>query len=239
MIQRDYKHGIEKIALGLHAVFESIAALRGLQVGQPLAETAIKVAAFGVQANDFLTLQQFLPQVIAWGDHAPQVRWTQTPFGHPGNWREDAASFSLKAFLDVALKIQNAEWIPGPIKFDVLYEHKITALKDDVKIWSLHLNPSESLTHSAVPQERRVIKRLAKGESLRGSVYMANKRGLFEALMGPPPEKEELFIMVPPPNSGSGYVATEDVKVTCIPKENKLVKELFPQLPEIDWEENH
>lgn len=47
----------------------------------------------------------------------------------------DAAEFCIRTFLNVALRIQDAELTPSPTEFYLLYRHKITALKDGVEIW--------------------------------------------------------------------------------------------------------
>jgi hypothetical protein len=164
------------------------------------------------------------------------LKWEQEKFGHPGNWHEEAADFSLKSFLDIALKIQRTAWIPGPIHFAVLYEHRIEVLKDKAEVWNLPAGQETSLLLSGDLIQRKLIMTLSKGDVLRGSVSM-EKEDLFRTLTRKTPIKKELFIMAAPPQKLVGYVAKEDVKVTCVSQEDDSVKELFGTLPEIEWQE--
>jgi hypothetical protein len=130
----DFKSVLENLAMALYLLFKSNKALRNMIVGTPRAEDALKLAAFGVHANEFLVLQEFLPNVYDFViDRPAKIHWEQGKYGHPANWRQDAAEFCLNTFVSTALRIQDAEWIPGAIDFDLVYEHKITALVDDVE----------------------------------------------------------------------------------------------------------
>lgn len=109
----DYRGVLENLALALHSVFENNQALRNLRVGKPRAEDALKLSAFGVHANEFLVLQEFLPNVYySNSDNQAKINWEQEKFGHPANWRQNIAEFCLKTVVSVALRIQDAEWIP-------------------------------------------------------------------------------------------------------------------------------
>jgi hypothetical protein len=228
--QGNHRLALEKIAFGLHEIFKSNPAVRGLMVGHPRAEDAIKLATFGVQANDFLTLQHFLPRVISSGD-IPVIHWTQEEFGHPGNWRQETSAFCLRAFLDVILKIQHAPRTPGPARFDTLYEYKITPVKESAQIWNL----PEGVT-SWQNTRRNVLRTISKGEFLIGSVELLRSNPLMESVMGIPPRKEVLEVSSVVPDKIHGYVLQEDVNVVCVPKDNEYVRMFFPDLPEIEWE---
>jgi hypothetical protein len=132
--QKDnYRSVLEHLALAAHVLFLDNAGLTGLEVGVAKAGDAIKLSAFGVNGNDYLALQEFLPKVVVEVSHSePSIKWNQGRFGHPGNWRKSAAQFCLATFVTIALRIQNAEWIPGAIEFPLLYEHKIEAIRDGV-----------------------------------------------------------------------------------------------------------
>ncbi len=151
----NYHETLEKLGLALLSLFESNKALRNLRVGIPRAEDALKLSAFGVHANEFLTLQEFLPSVYKIGKEV-KINWKQEKFGHPANWREDVAEFCLKIFVSIALRIQDAEWIPTAIEFDLVWEHKITALVDNVEIVR-----SEKYSYPQKPPE--VVRTLRKG----------------------------------------------------------------------------
>jgi hypothetical protein len=217
-------------------LFRESAGLRSLSIGRADATDAIKLSGFGVHANDYLVLQEFLPEVREKRDDTLEVIWRQESFGHPGNWREDAAIFCLKTFLDVALKIQAARWIPGPIDFMVLYEQQVIALQDEVEIWrsrtsgTLHLPKDES--------DRVLVQKLTKGEVIRGHVSRHIRTSL-ETMMGIPATDEEILSVVwgqIGPRMEIGFVKASEVRVTCVPRDNGLVRQYFPDLREIPWE---
>jgi cellobiose-specific phosphotransferase system component IIA len=230
-----YKESLEKLGLAAETLFRSNQALRNLIVGKARAEDAIKLAAFGVHANDYLALQEFLPLITYDGDHYA-CRWDQVKYGHPGNWNRYAAQFSLKTFVDVAIRIQDADWIPGAIEFDFLYEHKITALFDRVEI--IQEKPGLGILGTINP-ERVVIKTLTKGESLRcqvsrkkvGFINFYQQLGNALKVEGEPPI---LSINCFDPIF-SGEVQADMVYVTCVPRDNALVREYFPDLPEVEY----
>lgn len=245
-VKGEYKNAMEKLALALHNLFCRNAALPLLPVEVPKAEDAIRLAAFGVHANDFLTLQGFLPRVLFLPEKPIEIRWVQAQHGHPGNWREEAARFCVKAFLDIALKIQSAPSIPGPIHFSLVYEHKIESLRDGVEIWNLPERQPNMPAQSRFFAERKPIRTLNKGEILRGSVSSETREASFLALAdylaegARALEKEELSISCSPPYGISGYVARADIRITCVPREDERVKGLFPglpALPEIEWDD--
>ena len=229
---------MEKLAIALHAVFMKNPALRQLSVGIPSAEHAIKLAAFGVHANDFLTLQQFLPKVILTLQGPPEIQWDQEQYGHPGNWDKDAARFCLETFLDVAIKLQSANWIPSPIHFSLLYEHKIEVLGDDVGIWSLPEDKPYTFNLKGEIINRKLITTLSKGTLLRGWVRLEKDTSLSGLFQEKDPKKEEVFIAAKIPQEIFGYLPKAHVKITCVPRDHEYVKENFSDLAEIPWQES-
>lgn len=231
----NYRQVLELLAKATYLLFEKNSALRSLQVGTARAEDAIKLAAFGVHANDFLALQDFLPEVFRTSNENILIRWKQESFGHPGNWREDTASFCLKAFLDLVLKIQNAGWIPGPINFLSIYEHEIEAIKDGVEIWSE--NWKGGLSGNL---ERQVVKVMEKGERIRGMVTREKKSSLNLLGLHQESDKEPEKISIISRKLFSEfsilYVFLQDVKITCVARESDFVKEYFPNLQNIDMQ---
>lgn len=227
----NYRQVLELLAKATYLLFEENNALRSLQIGIAIAEDAIKLAAFGVHANDFLALQEFFPQVYKKSEGDLSIQWNQGSFGHPGNWREDSASFCMTVFLDLTLKIQNADWIPGPISFLGVYEYKIEAIKDSVEIWSEDWESGVSLLSPA----RRVVKVLRKGESIQGHVHRETKSSLGALGFGSPQinnkEPEKISVIS---HGFFGYVVLQDVKITCVHRENDFVKEHLPNLPNVD-----
>lgn len=235
---KNYRQVLELLARAIYLLFEENNALRSLPVGVARAEDAIKLAAFGVHANDYLVLQEFLPQVSKSGEDI-SIHWKQERFGHPGNWRVDSATFCMSAFLDLSLKIQNTDWIPGPIDFLSVYDHRIEATKDNVEIVS---EIWESGPFATVSPAKKVTKVLRKGESIRGIVSRESKPSLGllgSTWLGQNKDKEPERISIISqelPEYAVGHVLLGDVRISCIPKENDLVKEYLPNLPTMDMQ---
>lgn len=237
-----YKESLERVALALYRVFEKNNAVRDIQIGIPRAEDALKLSTFGIPANDFLSLQEFLPSIhymLKEDDVIIGAEWEQGKFGHPANWTQVVAEFCLRTFLRVVLHIQDAEWIPGAISFDGVYEHKLTALEDDVEI----INKRE--VGDYLTGKKVIIRTLNKGEYLLGNV---EKKDTFYLYLMPnfPQEKipkptliyNNVSRIKDPRRDAviSGEAERDKVKVTCVPRDDDWVKKHFPNLPEIDFE---
>jgi hypothetical protein len=226
----DFKGVLENLAVALYLLFISNKALRNLVVGTPRAEDALKLSAFGVHANEFLALQEFLPNVSdVQIEGKSKVQWEQSRYGHPANWRKDAAKFCLNTFLGVALRIQDAEWIPGAIDFDLVYEHRITALFDNVEIVN---EVSDGLLGQ---RTRKVLRTLKKGESLRGKVE--RKSPSYSDFWGGGTilSYPSFFRFTNLSEMIIGEVESDKVSVACVPKEEDWLPKYFPDLPELEY----
>ena len=227
--QGDYKGVLEEVAFAMQTLFDSNKALRNLVVGHARAEDAIKLSAFGVHSNDFLALQEFLPSLIYRPGGAGRlfIKWSQGKFGHPANWTQSTAEFSLRTFVNVTLRIQDAEWIPGAIDFSFVYEHRITAKVDGVEI--VQERRRGGLLGSS---ERVVVRTLRQGESIRGDV--TEKRDSWLAMLeGREPEH---VLSIHNFDGGIwGEVEADKVDVTCVPRNRPFVQEHFPDLSELDY----
>lgn len=222
-----FKLCLAELALATHTLFRINQGLRRLDVGRSRAEDAIKLAPFGVHGNDYLALQEFLPSVREDATGTPLIVWDQGRYGHPGNWTEHNASFCLRTFVEIAIRIQNVPWIPGAIEFAFLYEHKVTALVDDVQI------VQEPGTGIFEPGNKVVVRTLSKGETLRAHVSKKTV-SLFEATSGRP--RAPILSIVILDDKLFGEVEADKVKVTCIPHDHPWVRDNFPKLPEIDYD---
>ena len=138
----DFKLALEEVGKALFvSLQEAPYHFATIQVGRARAEDALKLTAFGVSANDFLRLQEFLPIVLGSALNAsmrwesPEVSWKQSEFGHSGNWREEVVDFCIDTYVDVAVSIQNVSAVPYAFPFSTVYEYKVTAKEDDVEIW--------------------------------------------------------------------------------------------------------
>jgi len=236
----DYKATLEHLAIALSIVFEQNAALRGFEAGRASTEDVIRVVGFGIHGNDFLALQQFLPRISRWGKNANVPHWTQSAFGHPGNWREDSAEICLRAFVDVAVKLQSAQWIPGPLSRDIVYDQQIEALRDGVEFWRLVPvgNPSGLWELVASEKKKETRQLLQRGEKLKARVRQSTafSGSSAMALLGSSEKNEKVLSVTLLDTYELWDVLASDVKVMCVPKDDETVKRYFPGLQEIDWE---
>jgi hypothetical protein len=222
-----FKDCLEQLGFACHALFKSNQALRNLVVGKARAEDAIKLAAFGVHANDYLALQEFLPVVgVNFLGENPMLLWTQEQYGHPGNWTEANARFCLNTFLQVALRIQDADWIPGALQFTLLYQYKITALVDNTHI--IQPDPNAGLINMGATI---TIRTLNRGETLLCTTVKMD--GPLAARITGREQQLEIYGF---DNDLWGSVARSKVLVTCIPKDSPVIKKYFPDLIEIEYE---
>lgn len=223
----DNKGVLENLAIALNLLFESNRALHDLHVGTPSAEDALKLSAFGVHANEFLALQEFLPCCYS-STEIKEVNWKQEKYGHPANWRQDATEFCLKTFVGVALRIQDAQWIPGAIEFDFVYEHKVTALVDNVEI------VQERSKGVLEPKEKVIVHTLKKGESIRGRITIKGDP-MLASLLGQEYKPVLNFIGHQKEPFIFGDIEEDKVCITCVPKDNKYIRDYFPDLLEIEY----
>lgn len=225
------KKALEEIAKALRTLLDQVPFFT-IQVGEAKAEDAIKLSGFGVHANDFLRLQEFLPEARGFGNEF-RITWKQSRFGHPGNWREDVVRFCLDAFLQIAPRIQDAKWIPVALELYHLYEYKVTVKEDNVEVWV----EGKVLDSGLVTKYE--VDRLQKGESRtfspihqplvtdwfdeveRRSFKIVNLReglmGMIGSILGP-----------------SRFVLFDKVTITCVPTTG-LMREHFSDLVEIPW----
>lgn len=236
----EHKTALEELGKALCILLDKNSSLGEIFVGMARAEDAIKLSGFGVHANDFLRLQEFLPHVWHLGDGIFQIVWAQSKFGHPGNWREEVVQFCLQAFLNVAPRIQDAKWIPFAIDLSLLYEYRVTAKEDDVEIWVKAYTLSSEVT-------RNIVGRLNKGESktfsardqplvsewhdeAKGESFKVVK--LQENTLNGGPLYGELGGLFAQPEH---FVRFDKVMVTCVPKDLEWIRERFPYLVEMPW----
>jgi hypothetical protein len=245
----EYKTALEKLSLALTNVFADNAALTDFEAGKPRTEDTIRLANYGVHTNDFLALQQFLPHVPRWTDRPLVPVWNQSQFGHPGNWHEVNIDFCLRAFVDVVVKIQGAQWVPGPLSRASLYELQIEALKDKVELWRYENKLSKETGFGGIfaappkPEdlEKKIVLILNRGDKMRAIVSLATeapdpKRPLDSfalALGGPKKSKVVLDVFS---SKGYGQVLLSDVRVMCVPRTDDFIQQYFSWLPEFEWD---
>ena len=231
---QEYKQALEEIGKALCILFDVGTALGDISVGVAKAEDAIKLTGFGVHANDFLRLQEFLPRVSRLGDGPFTINWKQSQFGHPGNWRENAARFCLETFLQIAPRIQDTRWVPGAIEFWHFYSYKVTAIEDNVQIWE-EVKSSYGINDPGLKTKRKTGE-LKKGES---RTFSAIHQPL--VLDWYDEDKEEFLKIVRLSDDSEGmyglspmrFVLFDKVRITCVP--TSWAPEGNPTLEEIPW----
>jgi hypothetical protein len=251
---QDFKLALEELAKALFFSLEDTPGLGQIRVGRANAEDALKLTAFGVSANDFLRLQEFLPMVSSWPS-GPDLRseiegalWKQSGFGHPGNWREEVADFCISTCLSVALCIQNARPVPFPREFSTVYEYKVSANEDQVEVWEDLTEEDEHLTqiYSNDARPFRTHKRfLRKGESVVVSPHAQPFVSDDLSLAGEAIKRVRISFDTMSGGIGAvfgtgaeraDFVNLADVTITCVP--NGLSKEFFPDLQQTPWAED-
>ncbi len=129
-----HKEGLEEVGKALCVALQEQPDFWDIEVGNPKAEDALKLAAFGVAAHEFLRLQEFMPNVSRFLSEPFAVLWEQSKFGHPGNWRPEVVDFCLSQCRLVALSVQTAVGAPHAFELNALYSYKITAREDGVEL---------------------------------------------------------------------------------------------------------
>jgi hypothetical protein len=184
--------------------------------------------------------------VRRFGEGANIPSWKQSKFGHPGNWTEQSIEFCLRTFVDVTVKIQGAQWIPGPLERDIVYDQQIEALKDGVEIW--HLVPAQeqeqgpaSWLETLIGRNtiREVIRTLKRGETVRARVSVSSESSgnrARDVLGGGMKNMTGLNVAGIEEPKFFGQVLASEVIVTCVPSDRDYVKQYYSWLPTIDWE---
>ena len=245
---QDFKLALEELAKVLFIALEDAPGLGRIEVGRAKAEDALKLTAFGVSANDFLLLQEFLPMVSGypsgedWQFQIEGVLWKQSGFGHPGNWRDDVADFCISTCSSVALSIQNAAPVPYAHEFSDVYKYKVTAKEDQVEVWEDLVAEGEHWAEVSSDKARpsRTRKRfLKKGESVIVSPYAHPLVSDDQATSGESIKRVRVSydpMYGLPRFERAEFVSLSGVDITCVPSE--LYTRWFPALPEIPWEED-
>jgi hypothetical protein len=248
-----FKLALSEIGKALFVSLSDAPDLRSIEVGRAKAEDALKLTAFGVPANDFLRLQEFLPLVsVDWSEdpgswEPSEPLWKQSKFGHPGNWREDVVDFCIGAYINVGLCIQNASTIPYAREFSDLYEYKVTAREDQVEVWEDLAYEDQHLTeiHSGNASPFRVQKRfLKKGESV---LVPTQAQPFVSDDLSPSGDSikrvrisfDDMSGFYGLPSAGSKraeFVNLAGVNIICVPQ--KWTHDHSLALPEIPWEED-
>jgi hypothetical protein len=142
---------------------------------------------------------------------------------------------SKSSALDVALKTQNAQWVPAAFDFHTVYLQRVTAIRDGTEVWKWEPTGQSGLERMLNPAVKRTVKILKRGDTLEGIVSPVrreeNPRMAAFAGSSGAVEVVEILTISPPDVL---YVAYEDVQVRCIPRDS--IKRRLPYLTEINWQ---
>lgn len=152
------------------------------------------------------------------------ITWRQSEFGHPGNWREDAARFCLETFLQIAPRIQEAKWIPSAIELRYLYNYKVTAREDNIEIWEEIQLPGDD---DEMEKTKHKVGQLRKGESRTFSAY---HRSLVSDWYDDRTRNSLTIVELPDDSLGNA------LGLSCV--SNALALDRFPDLVEIPWKDD-
>jgi hypothetical protein len=239
---QEFKAALEEVGKALRIALDEQPDLWEMKVGRAKAEDALKLTAFGISANDFLKLQEFLPSVSKFLSDPFQILWKQSEFGHPGNWRDDVADFCINTCSEVALGSQTASEAPLAVEFHYLYEYSVTAKQDQVQVWEDviegHLDDMNTDWSRPFREHKRYLR---LGESVRVSSFSQPLVSEDLSLDGEwikrvRISKDGFASLIPPVRAE--FVDLAQVEITCVPRNIGLLMERFPNLPEIPWHED-
>jgi hypothetical protein len=239
---RQFKAALQEIGKALSVGLQENSDLWRIAVGRPKAEDALKLTAFGISANRFLRLQEFLPCVSVYLSQTFRITWTQSKLGHPGNWRADAVEFCLKACLEVILGTQTASEIPLALELRYLYDYRITAKEDNVEVWEDLVDGHLDDFVAGDPRPFKERKRYMKaGESIIVPAMIEPLVSDDLSLEGDEIKRVRISgnsssLLFPP--TRAEYVDLGDVQITCIPHKSHAFPEGFHGLPETPWQED-
>lgn len=240
----EFRRSLEETAKALATALDYHSDLSEVQVGRPKAEDALRLTAYGIPANEFLRLQEFMPYTIDEGEQSFKFLWKQSQFGHPGNWRADTASFCIGAVLSVAVSLQNSAGVPKAIELSTLYDYRVTAKEDSVEVWEDLVDGHLDDPYADNAGLFRVSKRLlAKGETV---IVRASTSGFISDDRLPSGEWIKRvristdYLGAVLPDEVAEFVDLSRVEITCIPRSraDELLGGAFRGLPELPWEED-
>jgi hypothetical protein len=239
---QEFKAALEEVGKALCVSLDEHPDLWEIAVGRAKAEDALKLTGFGISANDFLRLQEFLPRVSRVTSEPFKILWTQSKLGHPGNWRADIVDFCSNTCLEVILSIQTASGAPFAVEFGYAYDYSVTAKEDNVEVWEdlveghlddfcvgcprpfkehrRYLKAGESITVSAIIQPLVSDDRSPEGEEIKRVRVSA-----------------DMYALLFPPGRAD-FVNFSQVEIKCVPRNSESFRAEFRDLPEIPWHED-
>lgn len=233
-----YDLALEEIGKALCLALQDQPDLWAIEVGKPKAEDALKLTAFGIGANDFLRLQEFLPEVSKFFSEPFQIFWEQSKFGHPGNWRKEVVDFCLEQCRAIVIASQSSSSSPHAFPFEALYRYQVTAKEDAVEVWGdLVEGHLDEIANGSRPfrEHKRYLK---IGESVEVS---ALAQPLISDDLSPSGEwikrvrvsMDEFSALL---GEGRGeFVDLAKVSIVCIPHVMGSLLPQFRNLKQIEW----
>jgi hypothetical protein len=235
-----HKEGLEEVGKALCVALQEQPDSWDIEVGHPKAEDALKLAALGVAAHEFLRLQEFMPHVSKFLSEPFVVLWEQSKFGHPGNWRPEVVDFCLSQCRLVALRVQTAVGAPHAFELDTLYKYKITAKEDAVELWEDIVDGNLEEIGSNSRPSRSHGRFLAKGDSIEVSAAV---RPFISDDMTPSGEwikrvcvARSDFSIIGVARQHAQFVNLAKVTIVCVPMELGFLLPQSVAFEEVEWE---
>ena len=224
----DYQGALELLGQALYLVLRALPGAYAVVGGGEHVSNALRVAAFGVNAGQFLTLQELLPSVSPKsGGQGFEVTWNIRKTGHAANWTEENVRFCLDTFVDVAIKVQHAPWSPWPVNFHFAYVNTATARRDGAALWR-----EPDLWNRALGRQREPVKEFRKGDVLRGLlVPVADPRaqpGI--AALAPSFEEAAAYFFHSESGDLMGGIFVDDFEIGFEPRDSETTRRYFPHL---------
>lgn len=233
-----YKEALEKIASALDRVLRSQSAFRSIAVGRPKSEDAIFVMGLGISGPVFLALQEFLPEIGTYGPSKGNYIWKQSEFGHPGNWSSSRVRHCFKMFLDIAIRMQDAEWVLRPTERYLLFEFDVSPRNQDVllthEVPDLSPHPGQVFVPIFTPTKLEPYTTLKVGTSIQPQSVKLKTSTAEQLLSG----KRRIVMtgLVESEPWKEVYAPFDEVQVLCVPRKVDWVQEHYPHLTPIEWD---
>jgi hypothetical protein len=224
---QDYKLALELLGRALRDLLDASPFV--IEVGAADPKAALELIGLGVDPFTFLSMQEFLPTVHFNGS----VEWKTRETGHQGNWTCINVDFCLEAFLDIAVKVQNAPSRPVAVSFDYIFDDVLTAKTNEVVVHALDYFPI-----ATDPKLRRMFGVLSKGQTIRGHVIPALEHDPPSSWVPTDLASANLLVIQRPKADIPGpidfqtvlLVRADLVELSYVPRDIKRVRERFPHL---------
>ncbi len=124
-----FKECLEKLAEAIDQASSHLFPI-GIHVsaGYANAETALTLAAYGVDPGRYIALQRLLPRKSSlFGSH---LSWDARQYGHEANWKRANGEFAYSETVNLLTRLQEAKPYPTPYLYTDVYKDVLIVKKD-------------------------------------------------------------------------------------------------------------